>query len=388
MKPSTTLLLCLIVLLSSHFVIYGKAMTPDDALAARCFEYFIPERPDVLQAEQLLDQIAERFTGSEQEISIQKMMLKRHGAKLIKDYVEGPSFRYKVAAVKSVLSTKQISEIVEFYRSPLGIKYYALIRLMDSLEYEVAAEKLSLTIKEQREISESQSNGIVKVILESKEPVWYTYSDSTRNYFRRYNKSISRAISVDPYLFAYPYSLDVETEEERETRNRKEVEKLLSESNEGAGSIATDGDPQRALKIQMALRIPNSAKPCDQYLADWGASLDAVKTAANALGLIYVKDTLDGDDTHAIYQEATFVVNKKEGYYRIQRRVKYTTDELLAMQSMKQAADASFLKNWTVLDIGKYSGYGNCKTGQSGTVVHSRVMMNGEQMFFVERIAK
>jgi hypothetical protein len=138
MKQSTTLLVCFVVLLSGHFLIYGKAMMTDDGLAARCFDYFNPERPDVLQAEQLLEQIAERFTGSEEEISIQKLVLKRHGAKLIKDYVEGPSFRYKVAAVKSVLSTKQISDIVEFYRSPLGIKYYALIRLMDSLEYEVA----------------------------------------------------------------------------------------------------------------------------------------------------------------------------------------------------------------------------------------------------------
>ncbi|MFM8632692.1 MAG: hypothetical protein ACKOCG_02595, partial [Candidatus Nanopelagicus sp.] len=70
-----TALVAIFALTSS--VLNARMQSSDDALAARCFEYFNPERPDVAQAEQYLEQVAERYKGSEEDIDIQKQVLKR-----------------------------------------------------------------------------------------------------------------------------------------------------------------------------------------------------------------------------------------------------------------------------------------------------------------------
>jgi hypothetical protein len=248
---------------------------------------------------------------------------------------------------------------------------------------------LNLTVKEQRELGELQENGVIKLINDNDQLIWYAYADSTRNYFRRFSKQLSKALSVDPYLFAYPRSLELESAEDKQVRNRSEVADLLEAKDEPGSSSATNSDDvQKALRIQMALKIPNSAKPCDQYLTGWGSTVSQIKGAAEALGLTYQRDSTYGSDTYIVYKEGTFVVDKQQGYYKIERRIRFTPDELLAMSSIKQAVDASFIKNWSVLDASKYTGYGNCKNGEENTIVHARVMMNGEQTFYVERLIK
>jgi hypothetical protein len=348
-----------------------------------------PQRPEYKEIAGVVEQIADRFRGSDFDQSVSKELLERHAKRMVNDYVQGPASRYKAIAVNNVLSKSQVEEIVDFYRSPLGIKHYALRQLMDSLDFNEASERLNLTVKEQRELGELQENGVIKLINDNDQLIWYAYADSTRNYFRRFNKQLSKALSVDPYLFAYPRSLELESAEDKQVRNRSEVADLLEAKDEPGSSSATNSDDvQKALRIQMALKIPNSAKPCDQYLTGWGSTVSQIKGAAEALGLTYQRDSTYGSDTYIVYKEGTFVVDKQQGYYKIERRIRFTPDELLAMSSIKQAVDASFIKNWSVLDASKYTGYGNCKNGEENTIVHARVMMNGEQTFYVERLIK